>query len=363
MSTRNPTRALIGVLTALLLGATACCHPPALPFLGSSPSARPLPPAAAGPTSAPPRPSGTPLPKVTLTSLKNLDPYQRVGRLLHSQGTAVWWETDLVARWLEGPASFDRAVQRVALLSREPGTAGIKVADELGYHDGLSTPAQAKQFLTDTRAALKAAAPHVPLLVDVVVLELGCLPRSSGSIECVQHARAVAPAATYAAITTYLQAGLIDHLSVSTGLGVPDSYPGGDLALAQNRAWSYIAQGPWPSLTVLQSRKALAVPNGYHGNTTQDVATFVTTPQSRGAKATDLWTWRQRYQGSVVSLFGNHPTQNPLWPALLAARAQGAHLFTHMTPSEMPTNLAALAAECQLASQVFSDVFVAAGTG
>ena len=77
---------------------------------------------------------------------------------------------------------------------------------------------------------------------------------SLGRIPCpaLLPTRTIAPAATYAAITSYLKAGLIDHLSVSTGLGVRDSYPGGDLVLAQNRAWSYIAQGPWPSLTVLQ---------------------------------------------------------------------------------------------------------------
>ena len=76
----------------------------------------------------------------------------------------------------EGPASFRAAVTRVAALSRRPGVVGIKIADELGYNDGMDSAAEVRRFLSDTARALHAAAPHKLILVNMVVPQLGCLP-------------------------------------------------------------------------------------------------------------------------------------------------------------------------------------------
>ncbi len=295
--------------------------------------------------------------------LRTKDPYRRVARLLDAHGVRVWWESDLVARWLEGPRSFAAAVRRLGALARTRGTAGFKIADEIGYYDGLESPAQALSFLRDARAALHRVAPGRPILVDAVVLELGCLPRVAGNAECESRARRTAPASTISAITTYLRAGLIDRLDLSTGLGEPAVYPDEDLTAAQDMAWTYVAAGAWPRLTRLQSRKALAGPGGYTGSATRDTRVFVDTPRRHGARATDIWTWRQRYKDQTVSLFGSNPTANPLWPALAAEHDRGVSLFTHMTPSALPTAPAELAGECRLAARLFTDVFVAAGTG
>ena len=70
-------------------------------------------------------------------------------------------------------------------------------------------------------------------------------------------------------------------------------YPDEDLAAAQSVAWTYVASGPWPELTTLQSRKALAEAGGYSGDAASDVKVFVDTPRRHGAAATDIWTWRQ----------------------------------------------------------------------
>ena len=88
----------------------------------------------------------------------------------------VWIEADMVKRWEEGSASFQAAVTRVAALARHPGVVGIKIADELGYHDGMDSAAKIRRFLSDTARALHAAAPHKLILVDMVVPQLGCLP-------------------------------------------------------------------------------------------------------------------------------------------------------------------------------------------
>ena len=94
-----------------------------------------------------------------------------------------------------------------------------------------------------------------------------------------------------------------------------------------------------------------------------DVGVYVDTPVSAGASAVDIWTWRQPYDGAVVSLLPASLAPNPLWRALRQARVSGVSLFTHMTPSTLPADPAALARECDLAATVFSAVFVAAGTG
>jgi hypothetical protein len=196
-----------------------------------------------------------------------------------------------------------------------------------------------------------------------VVLELGCLPRPEGAAICAQRARRDAPAASIDAITAYLRAGVIDRLDVSTGLADATAYTDDNLVAAQDVAWAYVATGPWSSYADLQSRKALARSGGYRGDPTEDLRVFLDTPARHGAEGTDLWTWRQGYQDQTVSLFGAHPETNPLWAPLKAARERGVRLFTHMTPSNLPAGAARLGHECDLAAQIFTDMFVAAGTG
>ncbi|MBV9832331.1 MAG: hypothetical protein JOZ82_12120, partial [Marmoricola sp.] len=245
---------LLGVLVTLL----TACDGDLRADSDHEPSARSSIPQTAGPAPSAPR-------AAEVDTARADDPYVGVGRLLHGHGVRIWWESDLVARWLEGPASFEGAIRRLGMLARQPGTAGIKVADEIGYHDGLGTPARAMAFLRATRAALTRVAPGKPILVDAVVLELGCMPRTAEVMACEARARADAPAATISAMTSYLNAHLIDRLDLSTGLEDPAPYPDHSLSEAQDLAWTYVAAGPWPRLTALQSRKALAEPGGFSG--------------------------------------------------------------------------------------------------
>jgi hypothetical protein len=295
------------------------------------------------------------------------DRYVALAERLHAHGTEIWWETDLVARWREGQASFDRAVTRLGTLARTPGVAGFKVADELGYGDGIGSPAEATRFLTDTRQALTRVAPGKPVLVDMVVPELGCLPWRGGD-GCARRARRAYPAASIEAVTGYLRARLIDRLDLSTGLLTDSEYAEQGLTRqqAQAEAWAQVGRLGWGSLTTLQARKALAAAGGYAGtdaDAASDVDIYVTTPVTAGAKAVDVWTWRQKYEGKTVGLLNADLSPNPLWAALLVQRGHGVRLFTHMTPSAMPADPQAADRECALAAEVFSAVFVAAGTG
>jgi hypothetical protein len=297
------------------------------------------------------------------------DPYVRLARAMHARHVQIWFEADLVKAWLGGPASFEAAVSRLGALGSVPGVVGFKIADEIGYDDGLASPAQATEFLRAARSALSVAAPGRLLLVDAVVPDLGCLPwiGPAGQV-CADQARHDYPAATSTAVTSYLDEHLIDRLDLSTGLLDQSTYVGWGLtiAAAQAQVWQRVRALGWQDRTTLQSRKALAEAGGYQGSAsdaTADVKTYIDVPTSAGARAVDVWTWRQPYDNQTVSLLGPGLRPNPLWKAMRREHDAGVHLITHMTPSAMPTATAAFARECDVAAQVFDEVFVAAGTG
>ncbi|HEY3556011.1 MAG TPA: hypothetical protein VGL05_01025 [Kribbella sp.] len=355
----------IAIATGLLLLLAGCSS--------GSPTGQPTAqpdsnPAATSTPSPTPTSSGTPTSSTAQVTLPG-DRYVALASALHHRGVAIWWETDLVKRWLDGPAAFQGTIARLGQLAAVPGTVGFKISDEIGYGDGLKSAAQAADFLQQARSSLAQVAPGKQILVDAVVPELGCLPWRGGNQEgCAQRVRAKYPAASAAAVEGYLRAHLIDRLDLSTGLLGSGTYAawGLDQHTAQAEIWSRVRAQGWGSLTILQSRKALAAADGYQGTAAQaatDTATYIAAPVSAGAKAVDIWTWRQHYQGKTFSLLAPDLGTNPLWTDLLLVRRQGVQLITHMTPSMMPTDSAAFDHECGLAAQVFTSVFVAAGTG
>jgi hypothetical protein len=297
------------------------------------------------------------------------DQYVALAKALHKRGVAIWWETDLVSRWLQGPDSFAQAITRLGELAKVPGVVGFKISDEIGYGDGLTTMADAAEFLRQAKTQLAQVAPGKQLLVDAVVPELGCLPwLGTNQLGCAQRVRLKYPAATAAAVESYLRAGLIDRLDLSTGLLDDATYAKWGITKreAQSDAWKRVRDQGWPQLTMLQARKALAEPNGYQGSPDQaakDTATYIDVPVAAGARAVDIWTWRQHYEGNIVSLLGPDLLPNPLWTNLVQLRSHGTQLATHMTPSAMPTDDRGFAHECDLAAAAFTAIFVAAGTG
>lgn len=295
------------------------------------------------------------------------DPYLRAAEELHSRKVRVWFEIDLVAPWLDGPTTFRRAVQRVAELARSPGTVGFKVADELGYHDGLDSKVQVIAFLRATRAALTRVAPQAQVLVDAVVPELGCLPGlDAAGAACAREVRATSPGATVHAVSSYLAAGLVDRLDLSGGLLTATAYRDRDLTLlgADRRVWRRVDALGWSTKTRLQGRKALAMEGGWTGTDATASSAgelYVDVPRQYGAHAVDIWTWRQAYDGGTYSLLAPDLRPNPLWDALLARKRAGADLFTHVTPSTLSAEALRRAHEYDLIASAFDDVFVAAG--
>ena len=299
--------------------------------------------------------------------LTSSDPYLRTAAQLRSRDVRVWFEIDLVAWWLDGPTMFQRAVQRMAELARFQDTVGFKVADELGYHDGLTTKAQVLAFLRATRSALARAAPRAEVLVDAMVPELGCL-RDYGSFgaTCARNTRATSPGASIDTVSTYLRAGLVDRLDLSVGLLSASAYHDRGLTLRQAQL-----QGLARRRRARVVRDDLAAgPQGAGDGRRLDrharsgVAgrgAHVDVPREHGANAVDIWTWRQAYDGGTYSLLAPDLQPNPLWQVLLARRRAGADLLTHVTPSTLSTRAPRRAHEYDLVASVFDEVFVAAG--
>jgi hypothetical protein len=298
--------------------------------------------------------------------------YQAAVDAAAARGLEVWLEGDLTRRWLAGPGPFRQGVARLAALARRPGVAGIKLADELGYHDGLDhDPARVAAFLRDAAAALRAAAPGKRLLADLLVPELGCAPgagspraRVAGAA-CRARARRTWPALRVERVDGYLGSGALDVVNLSTGLLEAGTYRGWglDRDAAQRLAWAAVRRRGWGAMVRLQARKALAFPGRYRGGVARaaaDLRTFVDLPWQQGARGVDVWTWRQRYRGRVVRLMDPGDAGNPLWAGLRARRAAGVVLLTHFTPSSTERGLAA---DLDALATVFTGVYTAAGIG
>lgn len=301
--------------------------------------------------------------------LAGLSDYQAAVRMAVADHLRVWIEADLVKRWEEGPTWFGAAIRQVAALANQPGVAGIKIADELGYNDGMNSASKISRFLSAAARALHAAAPHKPLLVDMVVPQLGCLPghqpARSPAAACARREQAAYPQLALPAVTGYLHMHVINVLDLSTYL-LPDStYKAWHTTAdaAQTAAWQEVVKLGWPGLVKLQSRHAFADPGPYRGTPAQAAADFhlyVGIPLAYGAHAVDIWTWKQEYEGKVYTLMNPGMRPNALWNQLEQLREVGDVFYTHFSPhsvqSGVQTDLAKIAT-------VFTDVFLPAGTG
>lgn len=301
--------------------------------------------------------------------LSPVSDYLTAVNVAHRDRLVVWIETDLVKRWEAGPAAFRAGIRRAAFLARQPGVAGVKVADELGYNDGMDSAAKIRRFLAATAHALRAAAPRTRILVDMVVPQLGCLPghrpAMPGAAACMSQAEARYPQLALPQIDGYLRMHAIDVLDLSTSLLSPGTYSswGTSIDAAQQAAWQEAARRGWPGLVRLQSRKALAHPGRYSGTSAQaqaDLHTFIDIPLAAGAHAVDVWTWHQEYDGAMYSLMNPGMRPNALWAGLVQRRHAHDVLFTHMSPHSLESGLRPDLAKI---ATVFTDIFLPAGTG
>jgi hypothetical protein len=284
-------------------------------------------------------------------------------------GLRVWIETDLRKRWFAGPKSFDEGVRRVAQLAQRPGVVGVKVVDEIGYADGLRTPAEVTAFLHATGTALHKAIPGKLILVDMIVPELGCMPGQSPPLRwatiCAARARGAYPQLSLPAVDGYVASGDFDALDLSTSILPPRTYAGwgSDEITAQRLAWQEVGRRGWDRRVTLHARRALAHSGSYRETakaTDDELRTFLDVPLAGGARAVSVWTWRQLYEGQIRRLLDPGLRPNALWLGLRERRAAGAVLFTHFTPSSVEVGLDA---DLAALASVFTDVYIAAGTG
>jgi hypothetical protein len=319
--------------------------------------------------SAPPSGCRRP-PATTAAPLAAVDPYRAAVAAAGTRGLQVWLEADLLKRWWAGGPSFREGVARLAQLGADPAVIGFKVADELGYNDVVqSQPQCMRAFVTDAVRALHAASPRSQVLIDVVVPDLGCAPNleavAAQSARCRAANDARYPALTLRNIDKLLALRAVDVVDLSTGILDDDVYRswGTDALQAQQAAWKEVARRHWSRDVTLNSRKALAHPGAYSGSDSTaatSASIFVDTPLHDGARAVDIWTWRQEYQGAVYRLADPGSRPNALWDALVQRHGAGALLFTHFSPSSVEESVGP---DLDMISHAFGGVFVATGTG
>ena len=255
------------------------------------------------------------------------------------------------------------------MLANQPGVAGIKIADELGYNDGMNSASKITKFLSAAAQALHAAAPGKLILVDMVVPQLGCLPGhqmiGSPAAACASREQAAYPQLTLPDVDGYLRMQAIDVLDLSTYLLPDDTYRawGTTADAAQTAAWQEVNKRGWAGLVRLQARKALAHPGTYRGTSAKSAAnlqTYVSIPLAHDAHAVDIWTWNQHYEGQEYRLMNPGMQPNPLWIQLRRLRQSGTVLFTHFSPHSV---ISGVQSDLAKIATVFTDVFLPAGTG
>lgn len=302
------------------------------------------------------------------SDMKPRMPYIDLVDAVAGDGGRVWVEADLVKAWQGGPQRYADALSVAVNLAKRKGVDGIKIADELGYHDGLTTPAAVRAFLTTSADRIHQELPHTKVLVDMVVPQLGCLAWTGDNQErqdCATTAGNNAPAATIDAVDSYLALKAVDVLDLSVGLREQFQYAEWHITrnAAMRAIWREVERRRWGQLVHLQARKALAHTGSYTGGSRQaeaDLKTFVDIPLAGGAAAVDIWTWSQQYEGETFRLTDPGLKPNALTRALEARRMKGVHLWTHMTPSSLEMGQSQ---DVSSALKIFSAVFVAAGTG
>jgi hypothetical protein len=310
------------------------------------------------------RPTGLTVPTATLPPG---DPYVAAVRLAHARHLTVWIDTDAAQAWREGSAAYRATMSRVLALAALPGVTGVKIADELGYDDGYDDdPAGMRAFVVRTARVLHSGRPHVRVMADLVVPELGCAPGlarvRAASRSCMREVGGRHPALRLPAVDELLATGSLDVVDLSTSLLGPATYAkwGISMDTAQRAAWHEVQRRRWASHTTLIARKALAGVRGFSGDAAGDVRTYVDIPVSLGARGADIWTWAQRYRGAVVQLAAPGPASNQLWRLLVERRRSGVRLVTSFTPS---TVLSTVPHDLTFLSTAMSDVLIAAGTG
>ncbi|HST67381.1 MAG TPA: hypothetical protein VLM05_19570, partial [Mycobacteriales bacterium] len=159
--------------------------------------------------------------------------------------------------------------------------------------------------------------------------------------------------------------GDVDVIDLSSSILPAKTYAGWgtDEATAQRQAWREVRRRGWAGHVRLNARRALAHTGTYSG-TDQDadaeLRVFADVPVAEGAAGVSVWTWRQKYQGDISRLLDPGLRANALWRALQKRRAAGMALSTHLTPSSTERGLDA---DLRVLSSVFTDVYIAAGTG
>ena len=206
-------RLLLGALVvpALLLGSCLAHDRSGEQMATVSPT--PSASASTGPTGRPADRSATralpPAQGTTIVAspLASGDPYADLARQLHARGVDIWFEADLVKRWLEGPAAFQEGLDRLGAAGRGPRRQGLQGRRRARLPGRADLARRRRRTSCATYAPGSRSGPRTRRCWSTSSCPTwaACGWTAAGSTSCAERAVASAPAASAAAVGGYLR--------------------------------------------------------------------------------------------------------------------------------------------------------------
>ncbi|MFI6323203.1 hypothetical protein ACIBG8_37135 [Nonomuraea sp. NPDC050556] len=299
--------------------------PTALPTVSvlptSSLSPIPVPTVSVVPT---PAPTVSVVPTPVPTAVPTASPMTAAIDAAHAANLRTWVEADLAGAYKAGDVRFQSALATLITHARQPGVAGVKFADNLGYRD-LTSATEIRAFLTAATTALRNALPGKRLSISVVVPELGC----GANQKCVSAMRAKYPVITKQQVDGYIRAADVDRVYVASGLfGTTYAAYGITPAKAAQAQWLAVKALGWDTLVQIGSREyGLAHQGDTSGwdKATADgqISARVGTALGLGVQTVTLWG----HSSSSYRLLNAGLAPNEVWRALTGYRSRLSATF------------------------------------
>ncbi|GIH29669.1 hypothetical protein Aph01nite_79790 [Acrocarpospora phusangensis] len=257
-----------------------------------------------------------------------------------TEGLRVWINTELADDWKAGEQQFAAAVKHIGALAAQPGVAGIRFTNQLGYNDTFATAEELTKFVAAASAALRQVAPGTKLGIHTVVPEFAC----GGHNGCVRTMTTQYPLLTAKVIEPLLTGGKIDQLTLDSGMA-----PGyGQWKItpqeARRNQWIQVKARAWDALAQVGAEDAGLVGGSLtEAQAKAATAQRVVLPLEDGAATVNVWSRYLDAKGTV------HGIPAATWAQLEKLEPLQRRLTTFYTPGT--DDLAKLA-------KVFSQVYI-----
>ncbi|MEO3854408.1 hypothetical protein [Acrocarpospora sp. B8E8] len=257
-------------------------------------------------------------------------------------GLRVWINTELADDWKAGEQAFTAAIKNIGALAAQPGVAGIRFTNQLGYNATFTTAEDLTKFVTAASTALREIAPGKKLGLHTVVPVFAC----GGQTACVKTMTTQYPLLTPAVIEPLLTGGKIDQLTLDSGMAPGYTKWKITAQEARRNQWIQVKARAWDALAQVGAEDAgLVGPSLTTAQAKTATAQRIVLPLEDGAATVNIWSRYVDTKGTV------HGIPAATWAQLEKLEPLQRRLTTLYTPGT--DDLAKLA-------KVFSQVYIAA---